>query len=288
MSEIIGKQIEVGVALEATRGTLGASAQKWLKYLTTTFREKIAKAEDKSQHNSFADADGHRVVKTWVEGEVAGNVHADGIGYFLASLIGAPTTTTVSANVKDHDFILDADAIHPSLSLFLKDGGIKQEGYNGCQVSSLEISGSVDDYVKYSANIIGKSGVADTKVPAYPNAEYDFIGKEATIKMADTLAGLSSATPVLAKNFKFKFDDGVKADHVLGSLVPNEMIATKMTVEGSISKNFVDNSYQEMFKNGTAKYIQISIVGDALLDATNHPQIILTLKTIHCILMLFY
>lgn len=278
MSEIIGKQIEVGVSLEATRGTLGASTQKWLKYLTTNFREKIAKADDKSQHNSFADADGHRVVKTWVEGELTGNVHADGLGYLLTSLIGAPTTSTVLVNVKDHAFALDADALHPSLSLFLKDGGVKQEGYNGCQVNTLEISGSVEDYVKFNASILGKSGVSNTNNPSYATTEYDFIGKEVTIKMADTEAGLAGATPLCVKNFKVKFDNGTKADHCLGSLPPTEMLATKMSVEGSITKNFVDNSFETLFKSGASKYIQIAIVGDALLDATNHPQIILTLN----------
>jgi len=132
--------------------------------------------------------------------------------------------------------------------------------------------------VKFSGNLIGRGGVADTKSPTYSTSEYDFIGKEVTIKMADSLAGLTGATPVLATNFKFKFDNGSKANHCLGSLPPTEVLATKMSIEGSISKNFVDNSYETMFKNGTAKYIQIAIVGDALLDATNHPQIILTLN----------
>lgn len=63
MSEIIGKQLEIGVTVEQTRGTAQASVEKWFKKMTASIMERSETKIDESSHNVLAEGDNRRVKK---------------------------------------------------------------------------------------------------------------------------------------------------------------------------------------------------------------------------------
>ena len=111
---------------------------------------------------------------------------------------------------------------------------------------------------------------ANSDTPSY-DTEYYFIGKDIEIKIADTEGGLAGATAFCIKELNITFDTGLISDFCLGSLTPADNYNAKMSIEGSFVKNFADTTFKDLYRADTAKYMQITIQGDADIGSGNNP-----------------
>lgn len=280
MSEIIGKELAVGISVETTKGTAKATAEKWLKNVESGIKARVEKIVRDSSMGILEDSDGARIIKKWVEGDLDGVVHADAIGYLFYALYGAVTTTTVAGSVKNHAFsLLQGGGSHPSLSLYVKDGSVQQKVLAGCMLGSMELNASVDDFLRFKASFIGMTEASNTDT-VERDTEYDFIGKDIEIKMASTEAGLSSATALKAKDLKLSWDKGLNVDHVLGSYTPNAITPVKMAIEGEMTLNFVDTTFKDLYSAETYNYFKITITGDQTIGTASHPTITIILNAV--------
>lgn len=279
MSEIIGRQLEVGLAVEAVRGVAQATPEAWLKNTTAHIIDMAEIKEDDSHHGKIEDQDGRRVVKKWVEGDLEGIVGVNVLGYFLYNLYGADTDTLVSGSVYSHIFALAQSIVHPSLSLVAKDGGVQQLVFNNCMISKFELNAVVDDYLRYKASFTGKTSAANASSPSYPT-DYDFIGKDIVIKIADTEAGLAGATALSVKELGISFDTGLINDFVLGSYNPDDLYNAKMSIEGTIKKNFIDNTFKALYQSDTYKYMSITITSANAITGVLYPTITIILNKV--------
>jgi len=278
MSEIIGKDLEIGVKIEGTRGTAETVASKWVRNVTTDIFAKVEKVVDDSQKGGLEDSSNTRTTKKWYDGDLAGIVHADAIGYFFEQVYGQSTPTTVEAGeVYSHAYSLLQNIEHPTLSLFAKDGANSQEVFNGGVVSTIEINAVTDDFVRFTTNVIAREATSNSDTPAYAT-DYDFIGKDITVKIADTEAGLSSADALCIKDMTITWETGATADFCFGSYSPNDVYNQKMMIEGSFNKNYQDDTFKDLLTSDNAKYMQISIVGDTILEGSNAPELVILLN----------
>jgi len=278
MSEFVGKEIELGIALESTIGTAETTADKWVKKVSADIMARSEKIIDDSTMGVLEDSQNSRVVKKSFDGDLAGIVHADLIGYFFAQIYGDVSVTEVEAGeVYDHSFSMLQNIIHPTLSIFAKDGGVNQEVFNNGVINTLEINASVDDFVRYTANIMASEASSNSQTPSY-DVERDFIGKDITVKTASTEAGLTSADAICLKDISISFDTGAISDYCFGSYSPNAIYNGKMAIEGSFTKNYTDDTFKDLFTSDTANYMQIVIAGDATLAGSNSPTVTILLN----------
>ncbi len=275
--EIVGREIEFGLATEAVRGTAEATADKWMRKVTANVVERATHAVDEATRGRLEDGEGRRVVQKYIEGEVEGILHADVLGWFLSNIYGVVVTTTVSGSVKSHAFSLGQNIQHPSLTLFAKDGAVQQATFSNAMLNTFEISAAIDDYVRFNASFIASVAAANSSSPSY-DTEYDFIAKDITIKMADSEAGLAAASAIKAKDVTITWDQGVIRDHVVGSYTPDDNYNARLMIEGSFTVNLSDTVYKALYLADTAKYMSITIEGDADLGSGNHPTITLILN----------
>jgi len=279
MSELIGRQIELGVGVENVRGTPASTAEKWLKKVSATLIERAERAIDASVHNNLADSDNATITKKWVEGDLDMNLHIDAFGYFLYNLYGSVSSSVVSGSVVDHTFSLENSISHASLAFFAKDGSNSQEVINNAMIKTLEITANVDDHVGVSMGIVGKTVVANGDTPSY-DTEYDFIGRDVSVKFADTLIGLGSAQAINAKDLTITFDQGTIVDYILGSYNPDDIYNTKMSIEGEFTMNYIDDTEKDIYMNDTAKYMQITIEGQTDIGSGNFPTVTIVLHKV--------
>lgn len=277
--EIVGREIEFGVATEATRGTAETAANKWCRKVTANVVERAEHAIDETTRGRLEDGEGRRVVQRYVEGEVEGILHADVLGWFLANIYGIVVTSTVTGSVKQHIFSLAQNIQHPSLTLFAKDGSVQQLAFDNAMINTLEITAEIDDYVRFNASFIASGATNDDDTPSY-DTEYDFVARDITIKMADTEAGLAGATALKAKNVSWKYDQGLIRDHVVGSYDPDDIYNAKLMIDGSFELNFADETYKDLYLGNSAKYMSITIAGEADLGSGNHPTVTLVLNKV--------
>lgn len=277
MGEIIGKQIEVGLAVEENRGTPQGSAERWLKNVSATVVERVEKINDDSNRNRIEDSIGSRIVRKWVEGDLEGIVHADAIGYLFYNIFGAVSSSNVTGPVYDHEFSVLNGIQHPSLTLIAKDGGNSQDGFSNVMVSTLELSASVEDYVRFTASFMGSEATTNTDTPSY-NEEYDFVGKDIEVKFAETEGGLVGANAVKLKDISVTFDQGLVADHVLGQYNPDDIYNGNFSIEGQMTFNYEDDSIKDLYLSENYRYIQITITGSQDIGSGNNPTIDLVLN----------
>ena len=274
--EIVGRQVEIGVATEATRGTAETAADKWLRNTTANVVERATHAEDETTRGVLEEGEGRRVVQKHVEGELADILHADAIGFFLANLYGIAVSSNVAGSVYSHVFNMEQNIEHQSLTLFAKDGGVQQLVFDNCMINTLQISAAIDDYVRYTASFIGSTAADNADTPSY-DTEYDFIARDIVIKLAASEAGLSGASAIPAKNVDFTYDQGLIRDHVVGAREPDDVYNGRMMITGTMELNFTDETYKDLFLGDDANYMSITITGEADLGGGNNPEIELIL-----------
>ena len=275
MSTHIGREVAFGAAVESSRGTAETTADKWFKKTTVSLLPEVEKVVDDSSFGRLEDAEEVRTVREWFGGSIDGVLHADAIGYPLNNLYGTVTTeeTAVDSGVFEHTFELGQTITHPTLSFFIADQ-VKKEVYNGGVISTLSIEATTDDYVRYSMEVLARASASHTDTVSY-DTEYDFIGKDITVKVADTEAGLVGATAVPMKSLNINIDAGAISDWVFGDTTP-EHYNGAFGIEFDFTKNYVDNTFEALFKSDNAKYVQVSIVGDTVLPETNAPELTFT------------
>lgn len=272
MTEILGRDLEVGFATEASRGSAESTVDKWCKNVNATIVERAEHAQDDATRGVMEDMDGRRVVKKHVEGTIDGIAHVDTLGYLFSSLYGKVASSVVAGSVYDHVFTLKQNIQHQSLTLFAKDGDVQQIKVAGGMVNTLELTATVDDYLRFTSEFIGRTATDDTSTPSY-DTEYDFVGRDITIKIADSEAALGAASAIPVKSASIKHDQGLIRDHVFGSYNPNDIYNSKKMIEGDLMLNFQDETYKDLFLGDTAKYMQITIQGAADLGGGYYPTI---------------
>lgn len=279
MSEIIGRQLEVGLSVEQTRGTAQATVEKWFKNVTANIIERASHAVNDNSYNRLEDSDDRRVVKKWIEGDMEGIVGVDSIGYLLYSLYSSVVTAWKASGCYESVFNLLQNIQSKTLAIVAKDGSVQQKVFNGCVISKFGLSAAVDNFLRFKSSFMGRSAAVNAANPSY-TAETDFIGKDITVKMAATEAGLVGATALKLKDINIDWDRGIIDDFVLGNYNMDDAYSPKMSIEGSFTKNFVDSTFKDLFLGDSAQYMQIVITGATAISGAHYPTITLLLNKV--------
>jgi len=277
--EIVGRQIEFGVATEASRGSAETTADKWMRKVTANVVERATHALDDSTRGRLEDGEGRRKVQSHIEGDVEGILHADVLGWFLANIYGVVNTTTVTGSVKSHVFTLRQNIQHQSLTLFAKDGSVQQSVFSNAMINTLEITAAIDDYVRFSASFLAAVAASNSATPSY-DTEYDFVARDITVKIADSEAGLAGATATKVKDLGIKWDQGLIRDHVVGAYAPGDIYNARLMIDGNFTLNFADETFKDLYLGNTAKYMSITIAGEADIGSGNFPTITIVLNKV--------
>ena len=277
--EIIGRQIEFGVATEASRGVAETTADRWMRKVNANVVEKATHVLDDTTRGVLEDGEARRVVQKYIEGDVEGILHIDLIGWLFANIYGSVVTATVEGTVKSHTFSLKQNIQHQSLTLFAKDGSVQQQVFSNAMINTLQINASIDDYVRFSTSFVASVATDNTDTPSY-ETEYDFVARDIAIKIADTEVGLTSATALKTKDMSITWDQGTVRDHVFGAYNPDDIYNAKLMIEGSFTLNFTDKTFKELYLGNDAKYMSIVIEGDEVLSGTSKPKIEIILNKV--------
>ncbi|RKZ11030.1 hypothetical protein DRQ25_00795 [Candidatus Fermentibacteria bacterium] len=277
--EIIGRQIEFGVATEAVRSVAESSADKWMRKVTANIVERAEHALDDTTRGRLEDGEGRRVVQKFVEGDLEGVLHADVLGWFLSNVYGVVVSSNVVGSVYSHVFTLGQNIQHPSLTLFAKDGSVQQLTFANSMISTLEMSVAIDELVRFTVSFIGGVAADDTDTPSY-DTEYDFIARDVEVKIADSEGGLAGATATKAKDLSITWDQGLIRDHVVGSYDPDDIYNAKLMIEGELTLNFADEALKDLYLSDDAKYMSITIQGAADIGSGNNPTITILLNKV--------
>lgn len=258
MAKYIGRRVQVGLGLEATRGTAVAATYTMPK-TNFTFDDKANKARSMENFGNIAgNGDQAIVTGRFSEGAIEGDINVNSFGHILECLFGTDTTTTVYTSAKKHTYSILNSNQHPTLSVWVEDP-IGDTLFKGVMVDSLEIEVTPAEIVKFVAGLKGRKGNDASFTPA-PAADYKFVGRDFIMKVAADIAGLAAASAISVKSFKMTISKNADYDWVNGTLEPEDILNKQFTIQGSLVLNYEDRTYRDYMLNGSVKAISIKLL----------------------------
>jgi len=268
-----GSQVQFGFGKEAPKGT-ASSPTYWPTTLDRGLNPKTARAKDDSARGRIEGIAESKVVEKWSEPNAGGYIFDQSSPLLLLAALGSVVTTADSPEigVNTHNFTVQNDNDHPSLTVVSKDGNMtKAAPY--AMLDSLELDVVKGEFAKYSASFIAKSIVTVSETPANI-AENIFVPRHAEVKIAADLAGLGAAPAVSVLSAKVQIGKSAQAHYALGTDEPSVITNGRLIVSGTLELRFEDTTYLDYALNGTKKAVRITLANtDIIIGAANNPTI---------------
>lgn len=285
MSIILGENLVIGVGAESTRNTAVAPESFVEGRTPTGINVEVVKALIKETKASKNASQGSEIVQRKAGGGLEFNLKSETVGYLLLSLLGKSTPSVVSGSVVDHLFeILPNNVQHPTLTFFLSQLSQQAYEYPGAVVTSLEIRTPVDDLVNATFEMMAtdEDEYAGSPVsPTYSSTNYIFRPYDVEIKLAANVAGLAAADAVNLKEFNISINNNGRSQQHIGSINPTDTIAGLFEIGGSLTLDYEDATYHDIYRDGTYKAMQIKLTrSDIDLGSGNNPTLTIVLPKI--------
>ncbi len=271
----IGRQYQLGIAKETTRGTSESTASFWLDTLDLDIDEKFNRVVEEQTEGVIEDSTGLKTVQRWVEVSFRAYIDDISIALIFYSVLGtlASSTHAGESAVYDHDITVAQTAQHQALSLFENDPMSGQDYKHALGVvSSIEIAFEHAKILDFTSNFMSKKGETATLTPAN-TAVKRFLPKHCTVKIADDLAGLSGASALGVEVLNLSINQNVEPNYVLGSEDPDDFYNKQMTIEGDLQIIWDSETYRDYIVDGDDKALQVDLVHTDVIGSASNPQV---------------
>lgn len=228
MAKIIGRQFQVGIAKETTRGTVAAPSF-WVPFNDLTLDEKQDKVFDAQAYGIIEDSVAALTTKKYVEGTLTANLYDSTFGLMLFALLGTLTSHTVHSGettVWDNIFNVAESTQHQSLTLAIHDPATgKDYAHANTVISKLEIKYALKQFVQYTATVMGLTGASQSSYTPSNTAENRFVPQYLTLQLAPTVAGVEGTLTGTGT--------ASSTIHVTGLSISTTLLQVGMTVTGT-------------------------------------------------------
>ena len=269
MAKFIGRQQEVGIAREATRGTI-VTPTFWVPKVNYTTEDKAQKATFQGNYGSIASpGDDSLVSQKWSEGDLEPEAQDKIIGLLLYAMFGSLSSATF-ASVKKHTLTVQESVQPTTLSLFLKDP-IGTIAYAMAMVNSVEFSWELGELVKARVNFIAKAHKDFTaQTPTY-TAQNKFAHNHLIFKIAADAASLDAASKINLQSLTLRIERSVIRENALGTVQPIDILSRSFKISGTIKLTHEDRTYRNYMLDGNKKAIRIDTVNSAVTIGSTNP-----------------
>lgn len=278
MPAILGRDREILVGIESTYGT-EASTFSTFRYLD--FKEGLTREDimDESGIGRMEKNSGSSVVRKSSAPTLSLICRRKSIGTLLKGIFRSVSTTANSpeTGVHTHTFSVPAGTTPVSYSIRWKDE-ISSKVITGAVIDSASIQIVQNDLVKVEISFVGKYPVDTTSTPSYV-ADTAFDGTMATVKLADTISALSSASAICMQDATIEIKNNVKQEdfYCLGSTAPNNAIYGIFEANISLKRVKSDEINSDKFDAGTKQACLVSIVDTGTtVGASTNPSLSFT------------
>ena len=284
MPKGLGRQIQVGFAKEAVRGTAEAAATYYVPFNEASVEEKIGLAFNEQALGVIEDTSEAKSTERHAEISVKGGVGDKTFPLLLLATLGSVSSAAnpdAGGVVKDHTFSVGQSVQHPSLTVFLNDplSGADYKHSLGC-VESIDLAYEQNKFVEFDAKLLSKKGVTATLTPSN-TPENLFLPKHFSFKLAAAVADLTAATVIPIKGLKLKISKALEQDNVLGSDDPVDFLAKKINIEGEFEAIWQNESdFKTAFAAVTAQAMRIDLKSDVVIGTAANPQITIDLNKV--------
>lgn len=264
---------EIALTKESVRGTAVAPASgDGIPHTGFSFKPNVKKADNKSAMGLINGKMRSRTVQQYADGEIPFNLIASKMGLISNLIMGQAPTNTGTGTVT-HTWALANNNQHITYTVTVKDaaGDVKQ--YAGGMLNEFKLDAGVDDYVKISLGLMTQAAATGTWTPSYTASDPDFVPSQLSIKVADNVAGLTSATPINADTLSLSIKKNGTPKFKFGSNSPYDIKNGRIEIQGDMSLVMDDNAYRTLAEGDTNKAVQIIITDGTITWTFTLPSV---------------
>lgn len=262
MSKHVGRRGQLGIAKEATRGTIVSPPTFWIPRVTISFDDKIESARESEGLGKIADSDSLFVTQKMGSGSIESQLDDKLVGILLTSVMGASPVIT-GGNPYTHTFTLSNSNQHKSLSIAYQDPDTTKI-FPLSVVNSMKITVEQNAIVNFEVEFMSRVGRDWTTLTAdFSTLGNKFLHQHLVFKLASSIAGLSGATGISLKKFEMTINANTKFDSVLGTVEPEDILGQSFSVEGTLELNKEDETYRNYMLANTYRAMDISFIRTA-------------------------
>lgn len=266
----IGKQLQIAVVKETTRGTAKTTAAYWLAVDDWNIDERYNNAVDQQTYGLIEDSVSQTRVKNWAEGQLRFPISGTSSAVLFLSLFGTDTPAAHSGEtyIYDHVLTVAQNVQHQSLTFLIHDpiatanGATADYSHANGVVHQIQIDYSLGNFVMGTASIkaLKGSAAAVAFVPSQ-TIEDRFVPQYMTFKVASAVSGLNAASPIKIKSAQVTIDAGDEDDEVLGNVAPQDFLNKEFSVEGTIEAIWQNETdFKVAALANTAKAMRLDLV----------------------------
>lgn len=264
MTKFVGRRGSLGVAVETVRGTPRTPVY-WFPDAVMSFFDRTVTQRESQGMGNIADSDSMYVTLRMGEGNLEAEVYDNGLGFILASLLGALPSTAGSYT---HTYTLSQTNQQASLSLYWKDPNSSWM-FPLAVVESLQIKVEPEGMVEYTIAFKSKAARKWTELtPVYTALGSKFLHQHVKNKLADDISGLGAASEISLKGLDLTFNRNSTFDSVIGTVEPEDVLGQHLSVEGTITLNNESETYHDYMVNGTYKSWELRLERSATSKLT--------------------
>lgn len=245
----------MGFGKESSHGVASAATFTVPK-VDYTFDDKANMVQTAESFSNISGSGANAFVTgRFAEGDLETELNVNSFGLILLATLGASSPAAYSTSAYKHTYTLANTNAHTSLTIFAKDP-IGDVAFKGCVIDTLEIMVKPEEVVSYKAGFKGRKGNDWSWTASYA-ADYKFVGRDLTFKVADAIGSLGAASAISLKELVITINKNAEYDWVLGTLEPEDVLNKQITIEGKLTLNYEDRTWRDYMLNGTNKAVGI-------------------------------
>lgn len=270
----LGRQVKYAIATGSD-----TAVAAWLNQLSFDLGPKAESVNNESAYGVLERTNSSTVTRQWAEGSLEAKLTSDSSGYILLGAFGSVSTgdnADSNAVVKDHTFTINQNVAGQLMTLYRKDS-VASEKFTYARIGQWELSMALDDYIKFTADVMARKGTTSATTPAFTD-ETEFVAKHFSIKQAANEAGLGAASNIsTVESLTLTVNPNITPDYEAGSGEPYGFSSEGYELSFEMTKRYADNTYRDAYLAGTPLAWQITAANtDVIIGAAANPKLVIT------------
>lgn len=263
MAKISGRQVNVGIGIEATAGT-AVSATVFPKWSELSLQGVVEKTMLKSARGIRNETSDSKIRRKYAKGSIGmvPNVKVAAPLFYLG--LGSLSTSGPTDSAYTHTITpQDANASMKTATVIIEEGGIQTERYANVVANSLNLE-VTDDYAKLTADLLG--GFPDTSTLSESFAQpTEFAYSDYSAKFGTSFSDAAGNSATALRGFTLNINNNVLLDEAFlsGAVTPaaGGFIAGNLQITGTYTLQFADTTELAKYKANTKNALIVSFTG---------------------------
>lgn len=211
---------------------------------------------------------------------LTGIVEASFWGQFLSAALGSLSTSAddPEAGANTHTFTVANNNQHPSYSITYEDDN-QDMVCLGCRLSSLQTTVVAGEWVTYTATFMGNPPTDASESASFADDQL-FSADQATVRLA-AVGGSFSGSGIPLTSLDLTVEKNADAHFAFGSVEPNNVINRQLTVTGTMTLLWDDETYFDLFDDHTLKAMEIALSAGTIPSTSTPYSTKFTLAQVH-------